>query len=182
MFHQVRLLPEDQPYLRFLWRITNTEPPDVYQWLVLPFGTVSSPCCATFALQTHVTNSSKPNGDVQTAVERCFYVDNWLQSLPSVEQAKPQADKLRGLLAEGGIELRQWASSHQKVIEHLPAECTSESTSESTKLWLTQTNHDPQELALGLMWHCRLDTLSYKPKAQRAAHNESNIQSACQSV
>ncbi|KAK7881979.1 hypothetical protein WMY93_028153 [Mugilogobius chulae] len=146
MFHQVRLLPEDQPYLRFLWRNTNAEPPDIYQWLVLPFGTVSSPCCATFALQTHVTAHSQPNDDVRSAVERCFYVDNWLQSLHSVEEAKMLANKLRSLLANGGFELRQWASSHPEVISHLPIECTSD----STKLWLTQNSHDPQELALGL--------------------------------
>lgn len=126
MFHQVRLLPEDQPYLRFLWRNATTEYPEVYQWLVLPFGTVSSPCCATFALQTHVTNNSQQKEDVRVAVERCFYVDNWFQSLSSVEQAKSLANNLRSLLTEGGFELRQWATSHPEVIEHLPVECTSE--------------------------------------------------------
>ncbi|XP_057695374.1 uncharacterized protein LOC130917729 [Corythoichthys intestinalis] len=159
MFHQVRLLPEDQSYLRFLWRNTTNEAPEVYQWLVLPFGTVSSPCCATFALQTHVINNSESNEDVRTAVTRCFYVDNWLQSLPSVQQAQSLANKLRRILEEGGFELRQWATSHPEVIKHLPLECTSE----STKLWFTQNSHDPQELALGLMWHCRSDTLCYKP-------------------
>lgn len=51
MFHQVRLLPEDQPLLRFLWRDGVKERnPDVYEWRVLPFGTTCSPCCATYAL------------------------------------------------------------------------------------------------------------------------------------
>lgn len=44
MFHQVRLLPEDQPLLRFIWRkMRRDEPPDIYQWQVLPFGTTCSP-------------------------------------------------------------------------------------------------------------------------------------------
>ncbi len=52
MFHQVRLLPEDKPLLRFLWRDLNVQDiPSVYDWQVLPFGTTCSPCCAVFALQ-----------------------------------------------------------------------------------------------------------------------------------
>ncbi|XP_051246563.1 uncharacterized protein LOC127357957 [Dicentrarchus labrax] len=57
MFHQVRLLPEDRPLLRFLWRdLKVDEPPRVFEWQVLPFGTTCSPCCATYALQRHVTD------------------------------------------------------------------------------------------------------------------------------
>lgn len=49
MFHQVRLLPEDRPLLRFLWRDMRRDiPPSVYEWLVLPFGTTCSPCCAAY--------------------------------------------------------------------------------------------------------------------------------------
>ncbi|KAK0149995.1 hypothetical protein N1851_009229 [Merluccius polli] len=60
MFHQVRLLPEDQPLLRFLWRDGEKEhSPDVYEWRVLPFGTTCSPCCATYALQRHVQDHSE---------------------------------------------------------------------------------------------------------------------------
>ncbi len=35
MFHQVRLLPEDKPFLRFLWRnMDRSISPDVYEWQV----------------------------------------------------------------------------------------------------------------------------------------------------
>lgn len=59
MFHQVRLLPEDRALLRLVWRdVSKGEPPAVYEWQVLPFGTTCSPCCATFALQRHVIDNS----------------------------------------------------------------------------------------------------------------------------
>lgn len=123
MFHQVHLLPEDKPLLRFLWRdLRREDPPDVFEWQVLPFGTTCSPCCATYALQRHVWDHSEPGDSVRFSVERCFYVDNCLQSLPTPVEARELVDRLRALLASGGFELRQWASNDPNVIGHLPKE------------------------------------------------------------
>ncbi|CAM4718193.1 unnamed protein product [Leuciscus chuanchicus] len=66
MFHQVRLLDRDKPLLRFLWRDLKTDKqPSVYQWEVLPFGTTCSPCCAIFALQKHVNESTAGGFDIR---------------------------------------------------------------------------------------------------------------------
>ncbi len=95
MFHQVRLLPGDMPLLRFLWRDLMPErPPDVYQWQVLPFGTTCSPCCATYALQTHVMDHCQPGDQFREVIERSFYVDNCLHSLHSPQEAKDLVDRL----------------------------------------------------------------------------------------
>nr|XP_055025291.1 uncharacterized protein LOC129415362 [Misgurnus anguillicaudatus] len=160
MFHQVRLLDEDKPYLRFLWRNEKTmEPATVYQWEVLPFGTTCSPCCATFALQSHVKNYLEPTDEVRKTVERGFYVDNCLQSVPTEEQAEKLVHRLQDHLSKGGFELRQWASNVPTVIQHLPAELRSD----SSEIWLSQGTDNPQERTLGLLWQCKLDTLAYKP-------------------
>lgn len=117
MFHQVGLLPEDRPLLRFLWRdLQRDSQPSVYEWQVLPFGTTCSPCCAIYALQRHVHDHTKPEDAVCASVDNHFYVDNWLQSFPSPDMAKDVADKLRGLLMEGAFKLRQWASSMPDVV------------------------------------------------------------------
>ncbi|KAM4526302.1 uncharacterized protein V3H82_000718 [Fundulus diaphanus] len=159
MFHQVRLLPEDRPLLRFLWRDqAKDRPPDIYEWQVLPFGTTCSPCCATYALQRHVTDHSQEGEDVRFSVERCFYVDNWLQSLASVETARALVDKLRALLLSAGFDLRQWSSNATEVISHLP----SEARSPATELWLAQDKHDPSESTLGLSWNPHKDLIGYK--------------------
>ncbi|KAL3979043.1 ATP-binding cassette, subfamily B (MDR/TAP), member 9 [Sarotherodon galilaeus] len=159
MFHQVRLLDEDKPFLCFLWRDMKVdEKPTIYQWQVLPFGTTCSPCCATFALQEHVKKHTEPGEDARLSIERNFYVDNCLQSLPSEGQAKKLVDRLQSLLLEGGFELRQWASNVHTVISHLPVE----SQSEGSILWLSQESADPQERTLGLVWHCKADALRYK--------------------
>lgn len=159
MFHQVRLLPEDRPLLRFLWRDLLREiPPRVYEWQVLPFGTTSSPCCAIYALQKHVKEHPRSTTDLIQSVKSNFYVDNCLESLPTAEAAKTRVDDLRALLADGGFEIRQWTSNRSSVVAHLP----SDARSQDMELWLDHNRCDPQEPALGLCWNCRTDTLGYR--------------------
>ncbi|KAL7880314.1 hypothetical protein SRHO_G00025680 [Serrasalmus rhombeus] len=159
MFHQVRLKAEDRPFLRFVWRDMRCEdPPDVYQWEVLPFGTTSSPCCAIFALQQHTHNHQGSYSGTLQSVQQCFYVDNYLESFPTIAAAKERVDKLRNLLLEGGFDLRQWASNQPTVIAHLPTEAKSLTTEQ----WLGRNQAGPMEPTLGLRWNCTADTLGYQ--------------------
>nr|XP_013768807.1 PREDICTED: uncharacterized protein LOC106456350 [Pundamilia nyererei] len=116
------------------------------EWRVLPFGTTCSPCCAIFV------------EDVRETVMQSFYVDNCLRSLATEVEAKVLVEKLQKLLADGGFELRQWASNQPSIISHLPPELRSD----SAELWITHGKPDQKEAALGLHWHCSSDRLYYK--------------------
>ncbi|KAJ8359096.1 hypothetical protein SKAU_G00156210 [Synaphobranchus kaupii] len=159
MFHQVRLRPDDRPLLRFLWRdLKVDQPPRTFEWQVLPFGTTCSPCCAIYALQRHVVDHSQPDDALRFSVEKCFYVDNCLQSVRTPGEAKMLVDQLRDLLASAGFELRQWACNDPSVLSHLPREARSE----SLDLWLAQNKSDPLESTLGLSWNWETDCFGYK--------------------
>ncbi|KAJ8381811.1 hypothetical protein SKAU_G00025890 [Synaphobranchus kaupii] len=159
MFHQVRLRPDDRPLLRFLWRdLKVDQPPRTFEWQVLPFGTTCSPCCAIYALQRHVVDHSQPDDELRFSVEKCFYVDNCLQSVRTPGEAKLLVDQLRDLLASAGFELRQWACNDPSVLSHLPREARSE----SLDLWLAQNKSDPLESTLGLSWNWETDCFGYK--------------------
>ncbi|XP_014876949.1 uncharacterized protein LOC106939156 [Poecilia latipinna] len=159
MFHQIHLLPEDRSLLRFIWRDLHCEdPPEVYEWQVLPFGTTSSPCCAIFALQQHARNHQDNQPEVLQSVQQSFYVDNCLESFPTISTARERVDQLRTVLAEGGFDLRQWASNQPAVVAHLPADARSSATEQ----WLSQNRTDPLEPTLGLRWNCAADTLGYQ--------------------
>ncbi|KAL0169954.1 hypothetical protein M9458_034550, partial [Cirrhinus mrigala] len=161
MFHQIRLLPEDKPLLRFLWRNLQCDTPaSVYEWQVVPFGTTCSPCCATFSVLKHVQENTDPCENSRVAVEKHFYVDNYLQSVISADKATELVNKLQALLASGGFELRQWASNIPSVIAHLPVEVRSE----KIELWLSEKQWDVTESTLGLHWVCQVDTLGYKTR------------------
>lgn len=107
--------------------MNREEPPSVYEWCVLPFGTTSSPCCPTFALQQQARDSSHSGDSAREAVEKSFYVDNCMLTLTSEEEAKVLVDKLQNLLAEGGFDLHQWASNVHSVLRNLPPEARSDS-------------------------------------------------------
>ncbi|XP_072769411.1 uncharacterized protein [Nerophis lumbriciformis] len=159
MFHQIRLLPEDRPLLRFIWRdLRSEDPPDVYEWQVLPFGTTCSPCCAIFALQQHARNHQHNHPGLLKSVEQSFYVDNCLKSFTDISEAAQQVTQLRKLMAEGGFDLRQWASNQPEVLAQVPPE----GRSTTTEQWLSQNRVEPQEPALGLRWNCATDTLGYQ--------------------
>ncbi|KAK0139824.1 hypothetical protein N1851_023266 [Merluccius polli] len=159
MFHQIRLLPDDRSLLRLIWRdLRCEEPPDVYEWQVLPFGTTSSPCCAIFALQQHARDHQDSHPEVIQSVQQSFYVDNCLESFPTISAAKHRVDQLCTVLAEGGFDLRQWASNQPTVVSHLPTDARSSAAEQ----WLSQSRTDPLEPTLGLRWNCAADTLSYQ--------------------
>ncbi|XP_067260302.1 uncharacterized protein [Chanodichthys erythropterus] len=159
MFHQVRLLPEDRPLLRFLWRDLQMDGALwTFEWLVLPFGTTSSPCCAIYALQRHTRQHPLTDEEIRFSVEKCFYVDNCLQSLSTADAARSLIDRLRTILSGAGFEIRQWACNDPTVLSHLPPDARAT----SVELWLTQERSDVPESTLGLSWNWQSDTLSYK--------------------
>ncbi len=161
MFHQVQLLPEDRPLLRFIWRdMKREDSPEVFEWQVLPFGTACSPCCATFSLQMYARDHGGPEEGVRHSVEHCFYVDNCLQSVPTPDEAKELVDRLREVLVSGGFEIRQWACNMPDILGHLPAEARSD----SLERWPSQEEPGLLEPALCLSWHWQTDALCYKSR------------------
>lgn len=133
----------------------------MYQWEVLPFGTIRSSFCATYALQKHVLDHSQPGENTRQVIEKSFYVDNCLHSMTSKDTARTLVDKLCKLLVVGGFELRQWASNDLSVIGQLPREARAD----SCELWLSQGKQNVQESMLELLWHCQSDQLLYQCRA-----------------
>lgn len=158
VFHQIRLLPEDCSLLCFLWHnMQRSNLPDVYEWQVLPFGTVCSLFCAAYALKRHVHDQQGGYEDIVNSVRQSFYVVNCLESFPHVQVAKDYLDCMLSLLMSWGFKIRQWVSNHPDVVRHLP----SEARSESAELWISQDHLDPKEGALGLSWQCPSNSLGY---------------------
>ncbi|XP_043229563.1 uncharacterized protein LOC122385388 isoform X1 [Amphibalanus amphitrite] len=124
MFHQVRVVEEDQPALSFLWRnLDQSKPPDVYQMTVVIFGAKCSPTLANHALlrtaADHETDlpESKAAAD---AVRNNFYMDDLLTSVKDVSTAKTLQSEVTKLVAKGGFRLAKWCSNSEEVLREIP--------------------------------------------------------------
>lgn len=82
MLYQVCLSPEDRLLLWFIWHCSVKT-----HQMCLPFGTMSSPCCAIFALLQHTRNHQDSYPDTLQSVKQSFYEDNCLESFPTIPAA-----------------------------------------------------------------------------------------------
>ena len=123
MFYQVHVPTEDAKYLRFLWWPGGDmeKAPEEFQMLVHLFGGVSSPSCASYALQrTADGNVEHFDEDTVQTVRRNFYVDDCLKSVEDDQCASRLVDQLCQLLAKGGFRLTKWISNSCDVIHSVP--------------------------------------------------------------
>ena len=107
-FYQVRVPREDAKYLRFLWWPGGDmeKAPQEFQMLVHLFGGVSSPSCASYALQkTADDNVEHFDEDTVQTMKINFYVDDCLKSVEHDQCASRLVDQLCQLLAKGGFRL-----------------------------------------------------------------------------
>ena len=161
MFYQVRVADADCTYPRFLWWPDGNLQTELeeYQMVVHLFGAASSPSCSTFALcQTTEDNSNHFPEEVVSTVEKNFYVDDCLKSLPSAEETSHHASNLRSLLSRGGFRLTKWISNDPRVLETIPED---ERRKDVKALDLSKDDL-PVERALGVKWCVETDTFGFK--------------------
>ncbi len=92
--------------------------PMVYQWNVHAFGATSSPFCANYALlRTFKDNIARFQPALDASLIRQFYVDYFLGSVRSVNEARDIASGLSELLKCGGFDLVKWTSNANEVIQ-----------------------------------------------------------------
>ena len=179
MFHQVRVVREDQDVLRFLWWPEGDldKNPEKYKMTVHLFGGTWSPSCCTYALR-HTAEDHK-EGYSAEAVEtmlRNFYVDDCLKSVPTVREANELVKELKKLAADGGFNLTKWTSNSSKVINEIPDCDRSKKAQERTLEDLTE------DRALGVCWRVREDSLGFQAQRMEQPLTKRGVLSMLSSV
>ena len=121
------------------------------------FGAVSSPATCSHALRQTAADSGEDARTVTRHVKDHFYVDNWLVSFATEEEAIEHARIVTTALRRGGFELAQWGSSSLKVMHDLPGE--------PVKTLKLDVENTPVERTLGLALNYKEDTFVIKTKA-----------------
>ncbi|XP_055614812.1 uncharacterized protein LOC129761130 [Toxorhynchites rutilus septentrionalis] len=154
MYRQVLVHPEDTPLQRILWRFSRQVPVQTYELLTVTYGIAPSSFLATRTLKQLAADegTSYPLG--RPALEKGFYVDDFIGGAHSVEEAIRLRTELSELLAKGGLELRKWTSNHLEVLHGLHDDQIG--TQSSLQFGLNETVK-----TLGIGWEPEADFLRF---------------------
>ena len=158
MFHQVKVSKEDKDSLRFLWRTNPNLPINKYFMQPHIFGTTDSPCCANWALKsTALDNKNEYSARVIGAILDHFYMDDYLVSLPSLEQGISVIVDVMQLLKASGFNLTKFVSNSQEILKYTTQELPLKNR--LVNLDLNQASIEP---TLGILWDPEQDVLRIK--------------------
>lgn len=83
------------------------------------FGNCSSPAVAIYCLRQSVKG---PEPDVKQFVNRDFYVDDGLKSLPTVETAVDLLKRTQDILSDSNLRLHKIASKKREIMNAFPSQ------------------------------------------------------------
>ena len=178
MFYQVQVPASDFNFLRFLWWPNGDTSQEMKEFVMKKhiFGSVSSPGCANFALQKCAKDNYNFSPEAARTIERSFYIDDCLKSVPSVEAAVKLVDELKQLCAKGGFNLTKFVSNRPEVTESLPNIDKTE-LMKSAELGCDAI----VERALGVLWDFKQDNFKLKVQNQQRPLTRRGILSATSS-
>ena len=116
MFIQVQVPKQDRSCLRFLWRPRTNEPVQIYKYQRHVFGAKSSPTCANYALKRVGLDNEEVYPIASKAIQNNFYMDDFIKSVETPEEAIEVFSQLRHLISQHGFQLTQWISNSQLEI------------------------------------------------------------------
>ncbi|GAA6083541.1 uncharacterized protein LOC122144631, partial [Tachysurus ichikawai] len=125
MFHCFLVRPEDRNFLRFFWHGNNDPEQNIieFRMKVHIFGNSPSPAVAIYGLRQAVKVTETEYGsDVLKFIERDFYVDDGLKSLPSATAAIDHLKRTQEALARSNLKLHKIASNSEEVMNVFTSE------------------------------------------------------------
>ena len=153
MFLQVGAISDDRPSLRFLWREDPAAEVAVFQYVRHIFGSKDSPTCANYALRQTATDNTSQFPEAAQSVINNFYMDDYLESSPTIEEATRKAKDLVKLLSLGGFKLTKFVSN----VRTIPPKVETDPTIPTETKEIPSTEESSH--VLGLKWNHSSDTL-----------------------
>ena len=178
MFNQVKVPPEDADALRFLWwEDSDLERPSEFQMTSHIFGATDSPSCANFCLKRAAEDSrGRFSDEAVNAVNKDFYVDDFVKSLRTVSEASSLAEEVTCLLSDVGFRLTKWMSNNREVLSKIPEEERARPTLD------LDLENLPVERTLGVQWDVEKDVFLFKVREPHQPSTKRGILSAVSSL
>ena len=121
----------------------------------LAFGDTSSPCEAIYVTR----RAAKDFGQGQEAVRAInenLYVDDYLDSTETTEQAITKGRQVKEILANGDLHLRKWTSNVPE-----DASALGEEKKPEVDVVTNLVEHEPEKKILGVKWNTETDELTF---------------------
>ena len=115
MFMQIALTYEDQSALRFLW--PNEEM--VNQLTILNFGATCSQFCAIYVLNRCAEDNAIEFPKAVNAIKDHFYMDDYIHSLPSIEETIETINQTKNSLHKGCFRLTKFESNKHEALRFI---------------------------------------------------------------
>ena len=154
MFLQVGVIPKDQPSFRFRWREDPSTKVAVFQYVRHIFGSKDSPTCANYALKRTATDNAEVFPNAAHSVQTNFFIDDYLKSSPTAEDAFQKAKDLTKLLSIGRFKLTKFMSNDSNILQKIESNPNSQTNDGNPLLTTEESSH-----VLGLKWNHASDTL-----------------------
>ena len=155
MFLQVQVPEQDRSCLRFLWRPRTNEPVHIYENQRHLFGANSSPTFANYALKRVGLDKEEVYPIAAKAIQNNFYMDDFIKSVETPEEAIEIFSQLRHLLSQHRFQLTKWISNSDEVCKAIPVDLKSIS---NTKQVEVEPNTEGSSVH-GLQWTVTDDSL-----------------------
>ncbi|XP_055614809.1 uncharacterized protein LOC129761124 [Toxorhynchites rutilus septentrionalis] len=111
MYRQILHDNKDNLRLRIFFRFSEDEPIGVYELLTVTYGLTPSSFLATRVLKQLAEDEGMEGNKARSALEKDFYVDDYIGGAPSVDEAIELREDLTSLMNKGGFPIRKWCES-----------------------------------------------------------------------
>ncbi|XP_062704047.1 uncharacterized protein LOC134286450 [Aedes albopictus] len=156
MFHQFQIRPEDRQAQRFLFRSDPSKAPDIYVMDVATFGVTCSPSAAQFIKNQNAKDFESEFPEAAAAIVHNHYVDDYLDSRDTVDEAAQLALQVKTVHAKAGFHIRNWMSNSEEVLSRV-----GDSAEESAKNFKTHSTA-VSERVLGMSWFPESDEFGFR--------------------
>ncbi|XP_062704433.1 uncharacterized protein LOC134286777 [Aedes albopictus] len=155
MFLQIRLQPGDRNAQMFLFRNHPQDPVQTYAIDVTMFGSTCSPSSAQYVKNVNAEQHAEHYPRAAAAIIEHHYVDDYLDSFRTVEEAVQVVNDVKLVHSRGGFEIRNFLCNKGEVLRR-----TGEIEPDSSKEFAL-VRAETTESVLGMKWLPEDDVFTY---------------------
>ncbi|XP_058456808.1 uncharacterized protein LOC131434170 [Malaya genurostris] len=154
MFHQISVRNEDKQSQRFVLRMQPELEPQIFVMDVCTFGATCSPSLAQFVKNKNAMEFAEIFPRAARAIRDNHYVDDFLDSVDTVEKAIRLVKEVKYIHGQAGFEIRNFSSNSDEVLTGIGETVERQQVSMNLDKLYT-------ERVLGLIWIPKEDVFTF---------------------